>query len=203
MSSLIDTLPGMRLPVAEVTSALAEMWQVDSPEGYKAPSEFRASQMNLILHLGPATSDEDARQQFDVAINFAQRYPCRIIVLCVVKEKGSSSHELLEAKLFTQCYPSKDQDKMCCCEALILGYTSGEPNYLANQVSIWLENDLPTYYWVHRVPANRIRADYLSFIESLNSRRIVYDPSVEDDGYPTIQWPRPKANGRVLKLLAI
>ena len=187
----MDALPGMRLPVAEVTSTLAEISQVDLPAGYKAPSELRASQMNLILHLGPTTSAKDARDQFDIAINFAQRYPCRIIVLCAVQNKGHNNHELLEAKLFTQCYPISAQGKMCCCEALVLGYVPGEPHYLANQVSIWLESDLPTYYWIHRISAARIKSDYLSVIKNLNFRRIVYDTSTENDDYATIEWPRP------------
>ena len=37
--------------------------------------------MNLVLHLGREVSPEQARERFEVAVRFAQRYPSRIIVL--------------------------------------------------------------------------------------------------------------------------
>ena len=115
------------------------MWEADASLG--SPSEFRASQMNLVLHFGLDVNEADARARFDTVIRFAQRYPSRIIVLCPTREEGAG----MRAKLFSQCYIGETHREMCCCEACCC-YKS-KPGYLANQVSIWLEGDLPRYHW--------------------------------------------------------
>src|SRR5690606_22612297 len=46
-----------------------------------------------------------------------------------------------------------------------------------NQVSIWLESELPTYLWLHRVPSNRIKEHYLPFFKRVT--RVVFDSSLE------------------------
>ena len=127
------------------------MWEGDaSPD---SPSEFRASQMNVVLHFGLDVTPEDAKLRFDALIRFAQRYPSRIIVLCPTRELQSG----MSAKLFSQCYIGETHREMCCCEALLLGYKSEDVGYLANQVSIWLEGDLPTYHWLSGVPSAQLR----------------------------------------------
>ncbi|MEM7792628.1 MAG: hypothetical protein AAF546_14580, partial [Verrucomicrobiota bacterium] len=133
MAKLIDTLPGIELPVSEVTRRLATMWEVETTSSL---SEFRASQMNLVLHFGLDVSAEEARERFDTVIQFAQRYPSRIIILCPERDRKDGS---MTAKLFSQCYIGESHREMCCCEALLLGYTSEDFGYLSNQVSIWLE----------------------------------------------------------------
>src|SRR5690606_31892939 len=125
--------------VSAVTKTLREMWKVSHDSGQDAPSEFRASQMNLILHFGLSTTGEEARKAFDSAVSFAQRYPCRIIVLCPEEKKEGES--ILEGKLCSQCFIGDDQRQMCCCEALILSYPTKESGFLDNQVSIWLESE--------------------------------------------------------------
>ncbi len=185
MRTILESLPGILLPVAEVNRQLGRMWQ-PGQEGSGAPSEFRASQMNLILHFGVHTSSEDARTCFDQAIEFSQRYPSRIIVLC--PEECPGGERFLEAKLFAQCYIGHAPRTMCCCEALMLGYPPGDSGDLENQISIWLENDLPTCYWFHRVPADRVREHYLPFTKGM--RRILYDSSVEGPDYREIPWER-------------
>lgn len=186
MPTILESLPGILLPIAEVNRQLGRMWQ-PGREGSGAPSEFRASQMNLILHFGMKTTAEDARARFDEAIHFSQRYPCRIIVLC--PEEKEPGERFLEGKLFAQCYIGHAPRTMCCCEALMLGYPPNEKGDLENQISIWLENDLPTCHWFHRVPPKRVREHYLSFTHGM--RRILYDSSVEEEGYTDIPWERP------------
>jgi len=170
-------------------------------EGSGAPSEFRASQMNLILHFGLPTTPEDACARFEEAIHFSQRYPCRIIVLC--PEEKKVGERFLEAKLFAQCYIGHTPRSMCCCEALMLGYPPGEKSDLANQISIWLESDLPTCQWFHRVPVDRIKEHYLTFSRGL--KRILFDRTVEGATLYDIDWDRPDrvkdlASARLLPL---
>ncbi|MFP4352412.1 MAG: glucose-6-phosphate dehydrogenase assembly protein OpcA [Puniceicoccaceae bacterium] len=194
MTTILEALPGILLPISEVNRQLGSMWQ-PGREGTGAPSEFRASQMNLILHFGIRTTPEDARARFEEAIYFSQRYPCRIIVLC--PEETIASKRTLEGKLFAQCYIGQTPRTMCCCEALMLGYPPNEQGDLENQVSIWLESGLPTCHWFHRVPAERVRDHYLPFTHGM--KRILYDSSVEGGGYTDIPW---EDKGRVRDLAA-
>lgn len=175
MDNLLNSLPGIRLPVEAVTRTLSHMWDIQSLDVGGSPSDFRASQMNLILHFGLETTAEEAHVRFETAIHFAQRYPCRIIVLCP-SEPGNID-DLLEAKLFSQCYIGKHLRDLCCCEALILGYSIEESSFLENQVSLWLESDLPVYHWFNRVPGKRIKDFYLPFIK--RCRRVLFDSAIE------------------------
>jgi len=199
--SLIDSLPGIEVAVADVTAMLGQMWKTEDTDEGGLNMAFRASQLNLILHIGALSTAEDAVVQFESAIRFAQRFPCRIIILCPSAKKSES--DALKAKLFSQCYVGQYYRKMCCCEALMLAYPESQLNYLGNQVSIWLESDLPIYYWFHRIPAKSVRDNYLPLTK--NARRIVYDSSIEDNEFNTFEWPDPKrarclASARVLPL---
>ncbi len=184
--TLLSAIPGLDLRVSEVNSTLSEMWQVSREEGEQEHALFRASQMNLIIHFGMTTTPEEARTRFDTAIRFGQKHPCRVIMLCPVAEREGD--ELLQAKLFTQCYIGSSMREMCCCEVLGLSYPTRAFVHLRNQVSVWLEADLPTYHWFHRVPARRIQDQYLDFIKPF--RRILMDRDVEGSGYDEIPWPR-------------
>lgn len=200
VNTILEALPGIMMPIAEVNRQMGSMWQ-PGKEGSGAPSEFRASQMNLILHFGRSTSPEDARARFEEAIHFSQRYPCRIIVLC--PEEIEDSERPLEGKLFAQCYIGHTPRSMCCCEALMLGYRPNEKGYLEYQVSNWLETDLPTCHWFHRVPGERIREHYRAFSHGL--KRILYDSSIEEDSFENIPWDHPErvkdlAKARILPI---
>jgi len=189
--TIFDALPGVRLPVSEVSPTLSQMWSVSYDSSLGAPSEFRASQMNLILHFGLKTSPQEAKACFDTAIAFAQKYPCRIVVLCPMGRERSE--KLLEGKMFSQCYIGETMRDMCCCEAVIVGYPTREAGFLSSQVSIWLENDLPTYHWFNRIPADRVSQMHMDFVK--RTRRVVFDSSVEVlDGNDlwAIDWPRPE-----------
>lgn len=175
------------MTVDEVTRTLRHMWDADLA-GADHRMDFRASQMNVILHFGLDASAEEALEQFNTAIAFAQKYPCRVVVLCPSPE--SAGEVKFEGKLFSQCYIGKHLRDLCCCEALILGYSPEQSNFLENQVSIWLESDLPIYHWLHRVPADRITRHYLGFMK--RCRRVLYDGAVEGDAYDDIAWPDPE-----------
>ncbi len=184
MTSLLDSLPGMPLPVAKVTDMIAAMWQSESTDG-EAPSEFRASQMNLILHFGRSTSQKEALTQFEIASRFAQRYPCRIIVLCPVLDETDDYQ--LSAKLYAQCYMGESFDTKTCSESLLLGYSPEHLDHLENQVSTWLESDLPIYIWLHKVHASEIIKNFSGILKSC--RRLVYDSSIEGEPDKAVPWP--------------
>ena len=183
MSDLIDALPGLEMPVAEVTERLAAMWEA-GPTG--SPSEFRASQMNVVLHFGKRVGEGEASARFQSLLRFSQRYPCRIIVLCPSR---SGENGAMRSKLFSQCYIGESHREMCCCEALLLSYDPDDCGYLANQVSVWLEPDLPVFHWFSRVPVARMR----QYLDSLlvGVRRCIYDSDLEPDEVESMEWPEP------------
>jgi hypothetical protein len=183
MTELIDVLPGIELPVGAVSEELSKMWGGNKEN---ALSEFRASQMNLVLHFGRTVSPDEAKARFEVAVRFAQRYPSRIIVLCPFSE----NNQPMQAKLFSQCFIGDSHREMCCCEALILGFSSEDNGFLFNQVSVWLESDLPIYHWFSEVRAERV----VKYFDYLLKRvhRIVFDSNVESYPIRDLPWPNPK-----------
>ena len=183
MAELIDTLPGIDLPVGDVSRELSKMWDGNAEN---ALTEFRASQMNLILHFGRKVNFKDAKERFEVAVRFAQRYPSRIIVLCPFIKEGQA----MRAKLYSQCFIGDSHREMCCCEALMLGFTSEDNGYLFNQVSVWLESDLPTYHWFSEVHSNRIEKYFHNLLLKVN--RIAYDSNIESEDYRNLNWPQPE-----------
>lgn len=184
MDRIIDSLPGVSMPVEEVTSTLTKMWDsLQQSDGKE--TDTRASQLNLVVHFGLSTTSDEAKEIFDTAVTFAQEYPCRIIVLCPSETATRDSG--FEGKLFSQCYIGKSLREVCCCEALILGYSTEQSDFLESQVSIWLEADLPVYHWFHRVPPDRITRFYLPFIK--RCRRILFDGEIDGDGLDQIPWP--------------
>lgn len=191
MKDLIDELPGIELPVGEVTNRLDHMWEGDD---VGSPSAFRASQMNVVLHFGWDVSRDEARERFDALLQFAQRYPSRIIVLCPTSgiEDGA-----MRAKLFSQCYIGDSHREMCCCEALLLGYEPENSGFLANQVSIWLEPDLPSYHWFCGVPGKRIEQYFDNLLVGV--RRSIYDSSYEAADLSQLDWPEPNRLGDLAK----
>ena len=172
MAEVFDVLPGIVLPIREVASQLASMWKTDEPD---SPLSVHASQMNVVLHFGLNIKPEPARERFDKLVKFAQRYPCRIIVLCPSTAKMGSA---MESKLFSQCYIGESHRERCCCEASILRYNPSEIKHLFNQVSVWLEGDLPTYYWFSEVSLEQAK-NYLDFAQKLGVCRCVFDRSNE------------------------
>lgn len=185
MAEVFYSLPGVELPVQEVTRRLDTMWEGDSDTG--TVSSFRAVQMNVILHFGFDVTVEDAKARFDTLIRFAQRYPTRIIVLCPTREEDCG----MSAKLFSQCYIGETHREMCCCEALLLRFKPEDHGYLANQVSVWQESDLPVYHWFSGTRAHRIEKYYASLVAT--ARRCVHDSNVDPEDLNRLSWPDPDA----------
>ena len=184
--ALLDKLPGMLMTVSEIPGAMRDLWKSDPSEGEGA-TRFRAIQANLVLHLGLETTEAEAGDIFNRALEFAQRHPCRLICLCPSLDDGD---QLIRGKLFSQCYLTGGARHPVCCEALMLGYSPDDAEFLEHQVSIWLESDLPTYHWFHRVPAQRIIESYLPFLKMV--RRVTFDSSLEGHAYEEIAWPCPR-----------
>jgi hypothetical protein len=157
------------------------MWESDTAG---SPSAFRASQMNVVLHFGWGVTAAEALERFETLLYFAQRYPSRIIVLCPSRAIQDGS---MRAKLFSQCYIGDSHREMCCCEALLLGYQPESCGYLGNQVSVWLEPDLPSYHWFCGVPGQRIEQYYDNLLSGV--RRCVYDSSYEGRDLGELDWP--------------
>ena len=123
MDRIIDSLPGVTMPVEEVTSTLTKMWDsLQQTEGQE--TETRASQLNLVVHFGLSTTSDEAKEIFDTAVTFAQEYPCRIIVLC---PSGTATRDSgFEGKQY-ECTDCHDPHSSNVNKFLLLSDTKG-PN---------------------------------------------------------------------------
>ena len=191
MTTVFESLPGIEVPVGAIGASLARLWE-GSPVGdgagqQRAPSEFRASQMNLILHLGLPTQPADGVEQFNAALRFTQRYPARIIVLCPRPEGGADL--AMRAKIYSECFIGQSRSEMSCIEAVALTYPQEDRVFLEDQVSIIVEADLPIYYWVHRMSQVHKINTYEWLLR--NSRRFLLDTAVSTPEAATYPWPRP------------
>ena len=186
-TAVFDALPGLETPVADVSRTLANVWDMEPVRGKPAPSEFRASQMNLVVHLGLDSKPEQALETFNAAVSFSRRYPCRIITLCP-REYGGGGE--VSAKIFCECYIGKSRHEMTCSEAIILTYPLEQRAYLENQASIMLESDLPVYYWPQRISSASRMGDYKFFLKE--AQRVIIDSAIEKPDVTTYPWPRPE-----------
>ncbi|MFA5058607.1 MAG: glucose-6-phosphate dehydrogenase assembly protein OpcA [Opitutaceae bacterium] len=184
---VFSVLPGLEVPVGGIAASLARLWDGDPADGAGAPSEFRASQMNLVLHLGLPTTPDDGLAQFAAALRFTQRYPARILVLCPRAEGGADL--ALRAKIYSECFIGSSRREMSCIEAVMLSYPQERRDFLEDQVSIIVEADLPIYYWVHRMSQVHKIATYQWLLR--NSDRFLLDTAVSTPEARTYAWPRP------------
>ena len=182
MNPIFANLPGISMPVTEVARQIAAMWREEDQE--HDLSNAHALQMNLIIHFGLDTSPKEGQKIFEVAIQFSQRYPCRIIVLC--PENPTGEEIALDAKLYSQCFLSKDLRDQCCCEALILGYGTNEATFLEDQLSVWLASDLPVYHWLHRASVELLDTYCKSFL--MKAKKVVLDSAVDSHGYEALTY---------------
>lgn len=192
MSAIFDALPGLEVPVGEISLRLAEWWTVSAADGKPAPvaEDAKATQVNVVLHFGLNANPEDAAEQFQVVVRFAHRYPSRIVVLCPLRG-GDTGEIAMRAKIYGECYLGKSKSDKRCVEFVMLCYTQAARRFLENQVSICLSTDLPLYYWAHRFTANSRLADY-PFLLS-RAKRVLIDSSVAPEGILTYPWPNPKS----------
>jgi hypothetical protein len=191
MPEIFDALPGIDVPVGEIDRRLAALWTDTAAGGKPAPAadDAKATQVNLVLHLGLNTTPEDAVEQFGVVGRFSRRYPSRIVVLCPIRGADARTTEM-RAKIYGECYLGKSKSDKRCVEFVMLSYPRVARPYLENQVSICLSADLPLYYWAHRFTETVRLADYRNLLS--RAKRVLLDSSIAPADAPGYPWPNPK-----------
>ena len=179
MPSLFDALPGQEVPVGGITAGFNKLW-ADSPA-----KESRAVQLNLVLHLGRNSSPPDAQEQFESTLRFAQRYPCRVVVLCPDFDEQAPPE--MRAKIYGECFLGKSKNDTRCVEFVLLHYTMAVRRHLENEVSVCLSTDMPLYYWAHRFSSVNRLVDYDYLLT--RSQRIMFDSAVVPPDTFTHPWP--------------
>ncbi len=180
---VFESLPGQEVPVGGISAGFKKLWE-DSPAG-----EARAVQLNLVLHFGGQTTPADAELQFRNTLQFAHRYPCRVVVLC--PDFNDQAPPEIRAKIYGECFFGKSKSDTRCVEFVILHYTVAARGYLENQVSVCLSTDMPLYYWAHRFSAARRLANYDYLLT--RSKRILFDSALEPEDTFTFPWPNISA----------
>lgn len=191
MPAIFDALPGIEVPVGEISKRLAQMWTENAADGRPAleADDAKATQVNFVLHLGLNTTPEDAARQFEIVVNFSRRTPSRIVVLCPLHTDVSASE--MRAKIFGECFLGKSKSDKRCVEFVMLSYSRSARKYLENQVSICLSTDLPLYYWAHRFSASGRLADYRYLLS--RAKRVLIDSAIAPPDALTYPWPNPSA----------
>lgn len=190
MPEIFSALPGTEVPVGAIAKNLAAMWADTEAKGGPAPASDhgKATQVNFVLHLGFATTPADALEQFQTAVSFSRRYPCRVVVLCPIRD---DSHEtVLRAKIYGECHLGKSKGDTRCCEFVMLSYPLAARKYLEDQVSICLQTDLPLYYWAHRFSSSARLNDYQYLLRG--AKRVLIDSSIVPADALTFPWPNPE-----------
>jgi len=192
MSSVFDALPGVEIPVGEISKKLAHMWSPPPPEGgVPPPDDATATQVNFVLHLGLPTTPGDAAAQFQAVLRFAKRYPSRIVILCPQSEAEDKGGLEIRAKIYGKCYFGKTKSDKRCVEVVTFHYSRAARSFLENQVSISLSTDLPLYYWAHRFSASSRLADYRFLLS--RAERVLIDSAIAPEDALTYPWPNLSA----------
>jgi|UniRef100_UPI00404B67DC hypothetical protein len=191
MASIFKALPGLEVPVGEISKSLADMWTATAADGGPAPAsdDAKATQVNFVLHLGFQTTPEDATKQFATAVKFSRRYPSRIVVLCPIAEADDQGQMEMKAKIYGECHLGKTKSDKRCVEFVMLSYSRAARSHLENQVSLCLSTDLPLYYWAHRFSASSKLADYRYLLS--RSKRVLIDSAIAPADAMTYPWPNP------------
>jgi Glucose-6-phosphate dehydrogenase subunit. len=191
MPEIFETLPGIEVPVGSIARSLAQLWEETAASGGAAPAvdDAKATQANVVLHLGFGTTADDARVQFQTMLRFSQRYPSRVVVLCPLKRDEGVTE--MRAKIYGECFLGKSKGDTRCVEFVMLSYPQVARARLEDHVSVCLSTDLPLYYWAHRFSASAKLADYTYLLTS--AKRVLIDSSIAPAGALHYPWPQPKA----------
>lgn len=191
MPSIFDVLPGIEVAVDSISKGFSQMWSDSAAGGKPAPDadDAKATQVNLVLHLGLNTTPEDAARQFETVERFSRRYPSRIVVLCPRQTDGPAPE--MRAKIFGECFLGKSKSDKRCVEFVMLSYSRSARPFLENQVSISLSTDLPLYYWAHRFSESGRLADYRYLLS--RAKRVLIDSAISPPDALTYPWPNPGA----------
>jgi hypothetical protein len=191
MPIIFESLPGIEVPVSGIAKNLAQMWAANAADGRPAPEsdDAKATQLNVVLHLGLNTTPEDAARQFQVISAFSKRYPSRIVVLCPLHDDVPATE--IRAKIYGECHLGKSKSDKRCVEFVMLSYSRSARPFLENQVSVCLSTDLPLYYWAHRFSASGRLADYRYLLS--RAKRVLLDSAVAPADALTYAWDNPTA----------
>lgn len=189
MSLIFDALPGIEVPVSAISKSLSQMWAESAAYGKPAPEadDAKATQLNVVLHLGLNTTPEDAKVQFEVISAFSKRYPSRIVVLCPLHNDVPTLE--MHAKIYGECHLGKSKSDKRCVEFVMLSYSRAARPFLESQVSVCLSTDLPLYYWAHRFSASGRLADYRYLLG--RAKRVLIDSAVAPSDALTYPWENP------------
>lgn len=191
MPSIFKSLPGIEVPAGSISGSLARMWDETAASGGAAPGvdDIKATQINLVIHLGFGTTLEDAQIQFQAALRFSQRYPSRVVVLCPLLTQVEQTE--IRAKVYGECFLGKSKGDARCVEFVMLSYPQSVRQYLEDQVSICLSTDLPLYYWAHRFSSCANLDTYQYLLRK--SKRVMFDSGIAPADALSYRWPRPEA----------
>lgn len=191
MSEIFNALPGLEVAAGAISSSVAQMWSETAASGRAAPvsDDVKATQLNIVLHLGFGTTCDDARVQFQTMLRFSQRYPSRVVVLCPLKQDEDVTD--IRAKIYGECFLGKSKDDTRCVEFVMLSYPRSARSRLEDQVSICLSTDLPLYYWAHRFSDSRKLADYTYLLT--RAKRVLIDSAIAPAHALEYPWPNPTA----------
>lgn len=189
MSAIFEALPGIEVPVGAISKSLAQLWANTAAGDRPAPEadDAKATQLNVVLHLGLNTTPEDAVVQFKVISSFSVRYPSRIVVLCPLHIDVPAPR--MRAKVYGECHLGKSKSDKRCVEFVMLSYSRNARPFLENQVSVCLSTDLPLYYWAHRFSASGRLADYRYLLS--RAKRVLIDSAVAPADALTYPWENP------------
>lgn len=122
MSEIFNALPGIEVPVGSIKHSLTQMWDETAAAGGDAPAndDSKATQVNFVVQFGLHTTVEDAGEQFQTAVRFSRRYPCRVVVLCPMPDDSPATE--MRAKIYGECHLGKSKGDTRCCEFVMLNY---------------------------------------------------------------------------------
>jgi len=190
MSAVFDALPGIEVPVGDISRSLAELWRETGEDGSvgRVVEDAKATQVNFVLHLGIHTTVDDALEQFAVVERFSRRYPSRVVVLCQLHADRPAAE--MRAKIDGECFLGRSKADKRCVEFVMLSYSRGARAYLESQVSTCLSTDLPLYYWPHRFSTSGRLADYRHLLT--RARRVLIDSAFAPPDALKYPWPNPR-----------
>ncbi|HEY8932903.1 MAG TPA: glucose-6-phosphate dehydrogenase assembly protein OpcA [Rariglobus sp.] len=191
MSEIFNALPGIEVPVGSIKNRLTKMWDDTAAAGGPAPQHdaAKATQVNFVVQFGLQTTVADATEQFQTAVRFSRRYPCRVVVLCPMPDDTTATE--MRAKIYGECHLGKSKGDTRCCEFVMLNYPPSSRPFVENQVSICLSTDLPLYYWAHRFISSA-RISQFNFLLN-RSKRVLLDSAITPADALTFPWPKPEA----------
>jgi glucose-6-phosphate dehydrogenase assembly protein OpcA len=127
--------------------------------------------------------------QFQAASRLAQRYPCRVVVLC--PDEDDHGPVEFRAKIYGECFLGKSKDDTRCVEFVALSYPPTAKAYLQDQVSVCLSTDLPLYYWAHRFSSSKQLSSYEYLLT--HSQRVIFDSAIVAPDALSFAWPKISA----------